>query len=153
MAQKIICQNKRARHDYHITDVFEAGIVLKGSEVKSLREGKANLRDSYASIKDEEVFLINAHISAYSHARQTDYNPTRKRKLLFHKAEIRRLRGKIEEKGFSFIPLKMYFKDGKAKVEVALAKGKRLYDKRESLKKKSFNREMERELVTRLRRG
>jgi len=154
MNQKIICQNKKARHNYQISDIFETGIVLRGNEVKSLREGKGNLIDSYAIIKEGEMFLLNSYIGPYSHTtNQLDYDPRRKRKLLLHKAEIRRLQGKIDEKGFSFIPLKMYFKSGKAKVEMALAKGKRLYDKRESLKRKTLNREMEREGAIRFRRG
>lgn len=152
MAAKVICQNKKAFHEYHIVETIEAGIVLSGNEVKSLRQGKANLKDSYARIKDEEVFLINTHISPYTQADGfTAPDPTRTRKLLLHKREIRKLIGKTREKGFTLIPTKMYFKDGKVKVQVGLAKGKTLYDKRDTLKKKDLDREMARAVKGRIK--
>ena len=144
MAEKLICQNKKAWYNYSIEDTYEAGIVLLGTEVKSLREGRANLGDSYGKIKNGEVFLVDAHISPYSYANQFNHDPLRTRRLLLHKREIRRLIGKVQEKGFTLIPLRLYFSNGKAKVELGLAKGKRLYDKRETLKRKTMERDMER---------
>lgn len=141
---KLICQNKKASHDYHIEETFEAGLVLTGPEVKSLRLGKASIKDSYAKISEGEAFLVSAHISPYSFSPMEDVDATRTRKLLFHKKEIRRLYGKSRERGYSLIPLKLYFKDGKAKVEIALAKGRKLYDKRERLKRKAQEREISR---------
>ena len=141
---KIICENRKARHDYVIEDVLEAGLALKGSEVKSLRAGRANLKDSYADIRDHEVYLVGTHISPYDPASHLNHDPERERKLLLHKKEIGRLVGKVNERGLTLIPLKMYFKRGKAKVEMALAKGKRSYDKRETIKRKEAQREMER---------
>ncbi len=149
--EKIVCTNKTARHDYFITGTYEAGIVLQGTEVKSLREGRANLKDSYAQIKDGELFLVNCHISPYTHGNQFNHDPTRPRKLLLHKKEIRRLIGKIAEKGFTLIPLKIYFKNGIAKVELGLAKGKKAYDKREDMKERDARREVERALKKSLR--
>ena len=144
MGEKLICQNKKAWHNYFIEDKYQAGIVLLGTEVKSLREGRANLGDSYATIKSGEVFLVDTHISLYSHANRFNHDPLRTRKLLLHKREIRRLIGKVQEKGFTLIPLRLYFSDGKAKVELGLAKGKKLFDKRETLKRKTMERDMER---------
>ncbi|MGQ9508897.1 MAG: SsrA-binding protein SmpB [Thermodesulfobacteriota bacterium] len=144
MVEKIICQNKRAWHDYFIEDRYEAGVSLLGSEVKSLREGKVSLGDSYAKIKNGEVFLVDAHISPYPYANKFNHDPLRPRKLLLHKREIRRLTGKVQEKGFTLIPLRLYFSNGKVKVELGLAKGKKQYDKRETLKRKANEREMER---------
>jgi SsrA-binding protein len=141
---KLICQNRKAFHDYEIVETLEAGMVLVGTEVKSLREGRANLKDSYARIKRSEVFLYDLHISPYSHASHDNHDPERVRKLLLHRQEIKRLLGKTQEKGFSLIPLKIYFKEGKAKVEIALARGKKAYDKRESLKRKEGERELDR---------
>jgi SsrA-binding protein len=147
MVKKIVCTNKKAYHDYHIESTLEAGIVLTGPEVKSLRGGKANLRDGYAVIDKEEVWMHNVHISPYSYATQTVADPMRTRKLLLHQREIRKLLGKVQEKGFALIPLKIYFiGKGKAKVELALARGKKLYDKRASIKKKDTDRDMERDL-------
>jgi SsrA-binding protein len=148
--EKIICVNRKARHDYFIEETYEAGLVLKGSEVKSLREGKANLKDSYARIVRNEAFLLNVHISQYPAAHQFNHDPTRTRKLLLRKHQILRLGGKVAEKGLTLIPLKLYFKDGKAKVELGLARGKKLYDKRESLRKKAAQREVERSLKSRI---
>ncbi|GAB4278311.1 MAG: SsrA-binding protein SmpB [Deferrisomatales bacterium] len=143
---KVACTNKKARRDYHIEETLEAGLVLRGSEVKSLREGKANLTDAYASVRDGEVWLTGLHISPYSHARMEEQDPTRERKLLLHAQEIRRLIGKIQQKGYTLIPLRIYFRRGYAKVELGLGKGKKLYDKREDLKKADARREMERAL-------
>ncbi len=143
MASEVVCQNKKAYHDYFIDETLEAGIILTGTEVKSLRLGKANLKDSYARIKGEEVFLVNTHISPYTQADSFhQIDPERTRKLLLHKAEIKRLIGKTREKGYTLIPTKIYFKGGNAKVEIGLARGKTLYDKREVLKKKTVQKEM-----------
>lgn len=141
---KLICQNKKAFHDYEIVETLEAGLVLVGTEVKSLRDGRANLKDSYARIKRGEVFLYDLHISPYSHAYFDNHDPERVRKLLLHSQEIKRLLGKTQEKGLALIPLKIYFKQGRAKVEIALARGKKAYDKRESLKRKEGARELDR---------
>ncbi len=141
---KVVCQNKKAYHDYFIDETMEAGIVLVGTEVKSLRLGMANLKDSYARVKDSELFLVNTHISPYKQAdRFTQPEPDRTRKLLLHKQEISKLIGKTKEKGYTLVPTKIYFKNGRAKVEIALAKGKKLFDKREAIKKKTVEREME----------
>lgn len=148
--QKIIVQNKKAKHDYHILDTFEAGIVLLGSEVKSCRRGSANLKDSYARIDRNEIYLINTHISPYKFANRFNHDPLRKRKLLFHRREIRKFHGKLKEKGQSLIPLKMYFnRQGRVKVVLALAKGKKNYDRREDIKKRDMKREAEKELKQR----
>lgn len=141
---RIVCQNKKAYHDYEILEKLEAGMVLLGTEVKSLRQGKANLKDSYARIRHGEIHLYGCHISAYSHASYDNHEPERVRKLLLHSFEIKRLVGKTQEKGLALIPLKIYFSKGKAKLELALARGKKQYDKRESLKRKEETREMER---------
>ena len=146
--EKDICVNRRARHDYFIEESYEAGLVLQGSEVKSLRDGKANLMDSYARIDKGELFLVNAHISPYFAASQFNHDPTRKRKLLLHKQEVRRLTGKVKERGLTLIPLRLYFKNGRAKVELGLARGKKMYDKRETLRKRVAQREVERSLKT-----
>ena len=145
--QKIVSKNKKAFHDYHIDQTLEAGMVLNGPEVKSLRAGKVNLRDGYAQLKDGQVYLYNVHISPYSYATHINQEPLRVRKLLLHRREIRKLIGKLHEKGVALIPLKIYFiSNGKAKVELALARGKKLYDKRVALKEKESNREMERSM-------
>ena len=143
MSIKIVCQNKKARHDYFIDDVMEAGMVLLGAEVKSLRDGRANLVDSYARIKNGEVFLYKMHISPYPFAHHIQLDPIRPRKLLLNKREIKRLIGKTEEKGYTLVPTKVYFARGRAKVELALAKGKRKYDKRHALKEKEMKREVD----------
>ncbi len=144
--EKIIAQNKTARLNYFIDDTYEAGIALVGTEVKALREGKANLKDSYALVRDGEVFVHDMHISPYSFGNRLNHDPLRVRKLLLHKKEIKKLYGKSREKGLAIIPLKMYFKSGKIKVEIGVGRGKRLYDKRESLKVKADRREIERGL-------
>lgn len=149
MSEKIICKNKKAFHEYFIENSFEAGIVLLGTEVKSLRLGKAQLVDSYAVLKGEELFLLNAHISPYTHASRDNHEPTRSRKLLIHKSELRKLVGKVKEKGLTLIPLKMYFKNSKVKVEIGLVKGKKLHDKREVLKQKAMSKDIQRALKER----
>ncbi|UCF05266.1 MAG: SsrA-binding protein SmpB [bacterium] len=144
---KAICTNRKARHDYFILETMEAGIVLRGTEVKALREGRGNLRDSYASIEHEEIFLYNSHISHYSKGNRFNHEPTRTRKLLMHAREIKRLTGKLQEKGLTLIPLRLYFNDaGKVKVELGLARGKKSYDKRHAIAKKDAEREMRREI-------
>lgn len=145
----MVCVNRQARHNYFIEEVYEAGLVLLGSEVKSLRDGKANLKDSYARIQKGEAFLVNAHVSPYPGANRFNHEPNRARKLLLHQREIERLTGKTKEKGLTLIPLRLYFKSGRAKVELGLARGKRLYDKRETLKRKMAEREVERSLKDR----
>ena len=147
--EQIICVNRQARHNYFIDETYEAGLVLLGSEVKSLRGGKANLKDSYARVQKGEAFLINAHVSPYPGANQFNHEPTRPRKLLLHAREIERLTGKTKIKGMTLVPLKMYFKNGRAKVELGLARGKKLYDKRETLRRKEADREVERSLKLR----
>ncbi len=145
MSIKIVAKNKKAFHDYNIEKKIETGIVLKGPEVKSLRAGRANMRDSYARIKNGEVWVHNLHISPYKYATHASPEPLRVRKLLLHKREIAKLIGKTQEKGFSLIPLKLYFTgQGKVKLELGLAKGKTQYDKRQTLKKKEASREMDR---------
>ena len=142
---KIIAVNRKARYDYFIENEYEAGLVLQGTEVKSLRLGKANLKDSYARIQDGEVFVYQMHIGPYPFAYYNNHDPLRPRKLLLHKQEIKRLYSKVNEKGHSLIPLKLYFKKGKAKLTLALAKGKRKYDKREAIKRRDEQRELDRE--------
>jgi SsrA-binding protein len=139
-----IAVNRRARHEYHIEETFEAGIALLGSEVKALRQGKANLKDSYGRLEGNEVWLWNAHISPYGPASQFGHEPTRTRKLLLHRGEISRLNGKVKERGLTLIPLRLYFKNGRAKVELGLARGKKQYDKREAIKEREIRREMDR---------
>ncbi len=143
---KVIITNRKARHDYHIIDSYEAGIVLKGTEVKSLRLGRGNLKDSYARIENGEIFLYNFHISPYEFGNIYNHEPLRVRKLLLHKNEIKRLFTKTAERGLTLIPLRVYFKKGKVKVELALAKGKLLYDKREDLKKRDAELEVKKAL-------
>jgi len=143
MGIKIVCQNKKARYDYFIDEVLEAGLVLLGPEVKSLREGRASLMDSYARVKKGEVFLYNMHITPYPYSHHVRLDPVRTRKLLLNKREIKRLIGKTEEKGYTLIPTKVYFTKGRAKVEIALAKGKRKYDKRQALKERELKKDME----------
>jgi SsrA-binding protein len=141
---KIVAQNRKARHSYFIEEQYEAGMVLQGTEVKALREGRANIKDGYARIKDGEIYLMDVHISPYAFGNRSNHDPLRPRKLLMHSREIHRLTGKVKEKGFSLIPLSIYFSHGRAKVALALAKGKKLYDKREALKRKAMEKEVER---------
>lgn len=147
----IVCKNSKAYHDYFIEDTVEAGMVLVGTEVKSLRAGRANLTDSYVLIKDDEVFLLNCHISPYSHGNIMNHEPTRTRKLLMNRKEIERIRGKLVQKGYTLIPLKIYFKGPYAKVEVGLCKGKAQYEKRESIKEREAKREIDKALKERNR--
>ena len=144
-----LARNKRARHDYHILEHWEAGLVLTGTEVKSLRDGKANLSDAYAIVKDGEVFLLNLHISPYDKGNQFNHEPTRTRKLLLHRKEIRRMIGAVERQGLTLVPLELYFKKGVAKVQLALGKGKKLHDKRDDEKRRDDEREMARAVRTR----
>jgi SsrA-binding protein len=147
MDEKIVAKNRAARRDYHILETYEAGIELKGTEVKSLRGAKANLKDSFARIaKDGEVFLYNMHISPYEFGNIANVDPKRERRLLLHKSQIRRLIGETSQKGLTLIPLSAYIKSGRVKIELALAKGKRFYDKRETIKKREAAREMQRTL-------
>ena len=141
---KVVTTNRRARRNYSIIDVFEAGLVLQGSEVKSLREGKMELKDSYGDIRKGEAWLVGAHISPYEFARDGGHDPERERKLLLHRREIDRIAGQVAEKGLTLVPLRVYFKSGKAKVEMALAKGRTTYDKRHSLREREHEREIER---------
>jgi SsrA-binding protein len=142
--KKIIARNKRARHDYHLLDSWEAGLVLTGTEVKALRDGKANLSDAYAIVKDGEVYLLNLHISPYEKGNYFNHEPTRTRKLLLHKKEIRRMIGAVERQGLTLIPLDLYFRRGVAKIGLALGKGKKLHDKREDAKRRDDERDMAR---------
>lgn len=146
---KIACENRKARHDYFIHETYEAGIELKGTEVKSLCAGRANLKDSYAEVKNGEIFVENMHISPYEQGNIFNHDPLRRRRLLMHKKEILKLFGKTREKGFTLIPLKIYFKNGKAKMELALASGKHNYDKRAALAEKSAKRDIERAMKNR----
>ena len=140
-AQSNVAENRKAFHDYHLIETFEAGLVLLGTEVKAIREGRVNLRDSFARVEDGEVFLYNVNISPYSHRGYADHEPLRRRKLLLHRNEIRKLIGKTVEKGMTLVPVRMYFKNGRVKVAVSLAKGKKDYDKRETIKKRDTDRE------------
>jgi len=146
--EKIVATNRKARHDYAIEDVFEAGIVLTGTEVKSLRAGRASLVDGFASVDGGEVWLENVHIPEYTEGTWNNHNTRRKRKLLLHREQIDKLAGKVNQSGFTLVPLSLYFKDGKAKVEIALAKGKRAYDKRQALKEQQDKREADRAMST-----
>ena len=138
--------NRKARFEYAILQTLEAGIVLHGTEVKALRQGKANLVDSYAQLMKNEVWLVGAHISEYTQGNINNHDPIRTRKLLLNRSEIRKLIGKVKEKGLTLVPLRIYFKNGKVKVEIALAKGKKVYDKRETIAKRDFNRDQERKI-------
>ena len=136
-----IADNRKAFHDYHILETFEAGIALLGTEVKGIREGRANLRDSYARVESGEVWLFNVHINPYSHRGYSDHEPTRKRKLLLHRQEIRKLIGRTVERGMTLVPTRMYFKNGHVKIAIGLAKGKQAHDKRETIKRREADRE------------
>lgn len=149
--EKIIAQNKTARLNYFIGDTYEAGIVLVGTEVKSIREGRVNLKDSYAMVKEGEVWLHEMHVSPYSHGNRYNHEPLRTRKLLLHNREIKKLYGKSREKGLTLVPLKVYFKNGKVKVEIGVGSGKKLYDKREDMKQKDDRRDMQRAMRERNR--
>src|SRR5262245_55856122 len=140
-AQKIIADNRKASHDYHFIETFEAGVALLGTEVKSIRDGGANLRDSFARIEDGEVWVYNVHISAYANRGYSDHDPKRRRKLLLHRHEIRKLIGKTVERGMTLVPIKMYLKDGRVKIAISLAKGKKAHDKRETIRRREVDRE------------
>ena len=148
-AERLLADNRKAHHDYHILHTYEAGIVLLGTEVKSIREGRVNLRDSFARVEGGEVFIYNIHVSPYSHRGYADHEPTRRRKLLLHKSEIRRLIGKTVERGMTLVPVRMYLKNGRVKVVVGVAKGKKLYDKRETLRRREAERETRRAIKQR----
>jgi SsrA-binding protein len=151
--RKVVAQNRKARHDYHIEDTFEAGLVLTGTEVKSLRAGRASLVDGYGEVRDGEVWLRNVHIPEYDQGTWTNHEPRRPRKLLMHKGEISRLIGKTQERGLTLVPLSLYFKDGYAKVELALGRGKKTYDKRHALAERQAKREAERAMSRGRRRA
>jgi len=140
-AEKIIADNRKAFHDYHIVETFEAGVALLGTEVKAIREGRVNLRDSFGRVDDGEVFVLNVHISPYSHRGYAEHEPLRRRKLLLRKDEIRKLIGKTAERGMTIVPLRMYFKNGRVKLAIGLAKGKKEYDRRETIKRRETDRE------------
>ncbi len=148
-AERLLADNRKAHHDYHILHTYEAGIVLLGTEVKSIREGRVNLRDSFARVEGSEVFIYNIHVSPYSHRGYADHEPTRRRKLLLHKGEIRKLIGKTVERGMTLVPVRMYLKNGRVKVVVGVAKGKKLYDKRETLRRREAERETRRAIKQR----
>ena len=147
--RKVIATNRRARYEYEILDTLEAGVVLQGPEVKSLRAGKVNLAEAYATIRGREVFLIGAHISPYAQAGRSNPDPLRERKLLLHRSEIVRLQGRIGERGLTLIPLQLYFKGGRAKLALAVARGKRRYDKRQAIRRRESEREMRRSIRAR----
>jgi SsrA-binding protein len=147
--EKLVASNRKARHDYHIEDTFEAGMVLSGTEVKSLRAGHASLVDGYASIDNGEAWLENVHIPEYTEGTWTNHTPRRKRKLLVHKMEVRKIAARLKDSGVTLVPLQLYFKDGKAKIEVAIAKGKKAHDKRSTLMEQQATREVNRELSRR----
>ena len=149
--RKLVAQNRKARHDYHVDDVVEAGLVLVGTEVKSLRAGRATLVDGFAEITDGEGFLHGVHIPEYTQGTWTNHEPRRVRKLLLHRHELHKLEAKVNEKGFTLIPLSLYFKDGRAKVEIALARGKKTYDKRHALAEKQADREKQQALGRQLK--
>jgi SsrA-binding protein len=149
LAQANVAENRKAHHDYHLLETFEAGVALLGTEVKAIREGRVNLRDSFARIDGGEVFLYNVHISPYSHRGYVDHEPLRPRKLLLHRDEIRKLIGKTVERGMTLVPVRMYFKNGRVKVALSLAKGKKEYDKRETIKRREVDRETRAAIKTR----
>ena len=150
-ARRVIAENRKARHDYHVLDTFEAGVALLGTEVKAIREGRVNLRDSYARVQDGEVWMMNVHISPYSHRGSAEHQEMRQRKLLLHRHEIRKMVGKVAEKGLTLVPLELYFKKGRVKVLLALAKGKQAHDKRETLRRREVDRETRAAVKARLR--
>lgn len=146
---KVVATNRKAYHDYHVVETHEAGLVLTGTEIKSVRAGSVNLRDSYAQVRNGEVWMLNAHIAPYEPASRQNVDPYRDRKLLLHRGEIMRLMGRVQEKGFTIVPLRMYLKKNRAKVEIGLVRGKKLYDKREAIAKRETAREIERALKIR----
>ncbi|WP_066372918.1 SsrA-binding protein SmpB [Herbidospora mongoliensis] len=150
--RKVIAQNKRARHEYFIEDTYEAGLVLTGTEVKSLREGRANLTDGFAAVENDEAWLYSVHIPEYTQGTWTNHSAKRKRKMLLHRKEIIKINATLKEKGLTLIPLALYFKDGRAKIEVGIARGKKDYDKRQTLREKQDNRDMRRAMSGAIRR-
>jgi SsrA-binding protein len=144
--RKMVAQNRKARHDYHVEDTFEAGLVLTGTEVKSLRAGRASLVDGFAEVRDQEVWLTGVHIPEYTQGTWTNHEPRRPRKLLLHRREIDRIDARVRERGLTLVPLSLYFKDGRAKVEIALARGKKAYDKRQAIAKREADREARAEM-------
>jgi SsrA-binding protein len=149
--ERVVATNRRAWHDYEIQETYEAGLVLRGTEVKSLREGTVNFKDSYAMVAENELWLVGCHISPYHHGTDANHDPERRRKLLLHRSEINRLLGKTRERGLTLVPLRLYFKEGRAKLELGLARGKKLHDKRQTLREKEARREMDRAVRARLR--
>jgi SsrA-binding protein len=149
MGIKVIATNRKARHQYHFHDTYEAGLVLKGSEIKSIRAGRVSLQEGFVIFEGGEAWLVNVHVAQYDPASLQNHEPKRKRKLLLHRREIDRLQGRAQEKGYTVVPTKLYLKDGRAKVEIALAKGKKLYDKRQTLAKRDSKRQVERALKER----
>jgi SsrA-binding protein len=149
--EKVIATNRKAFHNFSILETYEAGLVLRGTEVKSLREAQVNFKDSYATIDDGEAWLVGCHISPYHHGSDANHHPDRRRKLLLHKREISRLLGKVAERGLTLVPLRLYFKEGRAKIELGLARGKKLHDKRASIRERESRREMEKESRARSR--
>lgn len=139
--QRMVAENRKARHDYHVLETWEAGLVLLGTEVKAIREGRVNLRDSFARVEKGEVWLQNVHISPYSHTGYARHDERRQRKLLLHRHEIQKLTGRVVERGLTLVPLQMYLKDGRVKVQLALVKGKQAYDKRETIRRREIDRE------------
>ncbi len=146
MGEKTVVTNRRARREYFIEDTYEAGLVLTGSEIKSIRAGRANLQDSYVTIREGEAWLVNSHVAPYRQANVQNHEPKRDRKLLLHRRQIHRLMGQVQAKGYTIVPLRLYLKDNRAKVEIALARGKKLYDKRDDLAKRQAQRDIERAL-------
>ncbi len=144
MGIKVVATNRKARHEYFLLDTYEAGLVLKGSEIKSIRAGQVSLAQAYVSVEGDEAWLVNSHIAPYNEASRNNHDPVRTRKLLLHRSEIRKLSDKVRQKGATVVPLRIYLKDGKAKIEIALAKGKKQYDKREEIAKRDAKREMDR---------
>jgi SsrA-binding protein len=144
--EKVICVNKKARFEYEILESFEGGLVLQGTEVKSLRQGQASIREAFGDFRDGELYLVDCHVPPYTHGTIHNHEPTRPRKILLRRRELRRLQGKVAEKGLSLVPLRLYFRRGLAKVELALVRGKKLHDKRETLKRRQAEREMDREV-------
>jgi SsrA-binding protein len=150
-AEELISDNRKARHDYHVLDTFEAGMVLEGTEVKAIREGRVNLRDTYCRLEDGEAWIVGMHVGAYSHAGYAGHDPVRRRKLLLHRHELNKLLGKTTEKGLTVVPLRMYMKKGRVKMAIALAKGKNTIDKRETIRKREVDRETRAEVKARQR--
>jgi len=149
VAIKVVATNRKAYHDYHIHDTFEAGLVLVGSEIKSIRAGRVSLQEGFVLFENGEAWLVNVHIAQYDPASRQNHEPKRRRKLLLHRREIERLQGRVQEKGYTLVPTRLYLKEGRAKVEIALARGKKLYDKREAIARKDARRQVERALKER----